>query len=116
MYTIKFHPLGLADVKSLPKNTKNALRKQLLERLGTDPEGCSTELQGELKHFRSFHWRKYRVVFRVFHDLRAVAIVGVGKHSSDQAKDVYHRLELLVSGAKMAEKVLVSLRGFTEAG
>ena len=46
MYAVKFTPYGLADVKALPKNVKNGLRKQLAGTLARDPVGCSEELQG----------------------------------------------------------------------
>jgi hypothetical protein len=41
-----------------------------------------------------------------------VAIAGLGKHSKDVKKDVYKRLESLVSQGKLAEKILATLRGF----
>lgn len=114
MYAVKFTRCGLADVKALPKNVKNGLRKQLAGTLARDPVGCSEELQAPLTGFRSFHWRQYRIVFRVFPALRVVAIAGVGKHSKSAREDIYRRLEALVKTASLADSVLVSLRGLLD--
>jgi len=110
LYAVKFTRYGLADVKALPKNVKNGLRKQLAGTLAREPLRCSEELRGPLAGFRSFHWRGYRVVFRVFPALRAVAIAGVGKHSKSAREDIYRRLEALVKTASLADSVLVTLR------
>lgn len=114
MFVLRFTPSGLADVRSLPKNVKNSLRKELFAKLSKDPQGCSQQLHGELAGYWSFHWRQYRVVLRVFPDRQAVVIVGIGKHSREVREDVYRRLEALVDRGKLAELVLVSLRGFSE--
>ena len=111
MYVLKFTEFELADVRRLPKNTRNALKKELLNKIATDPEGHSEGLQGALRGYRSFHWRDYRGVFRVFPGLQAVAVVGIGKHAAKA--DIYRRLEVLVSSGQLADKVLVSLRGFS---
>jgi hypothetical protein len=41
--------------------------------------GCSEELSGILGHYRSFHYGAYRVVYRVFEDIRTVSVAGLGK-------------------------------------
>ena len=109
MFVLKF--TGLADVKALPKNVKNALKKELIKKVSKDPNGCSEKLSGPLNEFRSFHFGKHRVVYRVFEDLGAVAIVGIGAHSA--SADIYRRLEALVGTGRVAESLLVSLRGFS---
>ncbi len=115
-YSLKFTDAGKADVVSLPQASKNSLRKELLSRLAVNPYGCSVALREPLKGYRSFRWRDYRVVFMVFEDLQAVAIAGIGKRLSQSKQDVYRRLEALAREGKLAEKILVTLRGFTFPG
>jgi mRNA-degrading endonuclease RelE of RelBE toxin-antitoxin system len=111
-YVIRFTDEGLQDVKALPRNARNHLKKQILERIGKDPAGCSDELKPPLEKYRSCHIGDYRVVFYLAEDIRSVAIAGIGKHSKDAAKDVYKKLESLASQGKLAEKILTTLRGF----
>ncbi len=78
MYVLKFTGNAVADIKTIiPKHLKGPLKKELIERVATEPLGSSYELQGDLFGYRSFAWREYRVVYRVYEDLHAVAIVGV---------------------------------------
>ena len=70
MYTPKFTPAAIDNIKALPKNVKNSLKTAILETLVEDPEGSSVALRDALSEFRSFHWRDYRVVFKIDEDLR----------------------------------------------
>lgn len=113
MYVLKFTQDGLADVKALPKNVKNSLKKELQRKIAVDPYGCSMELAELLKGWRSFHWRNYRIVFRVYDDLKAVAIAGIGLRSPQSGSDIYRRLETVAAEGKLAENILQLLRGFS---
>ncbi len=113
MYVLKFTQDGLADVKALPKNVKNALKKELQQKVAIDPYGCSIELEEPLKGWRSFHWRNYRIVFKVYDDAKAVAIAGVGVRLPRSKSDIYRKLETLASEGKLAENILRLLRGFS---
>jgi mRNA-degrading endonuclease RelE of RelBE toxin-antitoxin system len=90
------------------------MQKELVEKVATDPVGCSKELQRELSGYRSFTWQKYRVVYRVFDELLAVAVVGVGLRSPQSAENVYRKLEVMARTGELAQGVLFSLRGFTK--
>ena len=113
MFVLKFTDFGLADVKALPKNVRNALKKELLKKVSKDPTGCSEGLSGPLRDFRSFHFGSHRVVYRVFEDFKAVTIVGIGAHSPKAKADIYRKLEALAETGRVAESILVSLRGFS---
>ena len=114
MYVLKFTDDGLADIKGLDKSVRNSLKQPLLERVAADPDGCSQSLSEPLEGYRSFHWRDYRIVYKVYHELRAVAVVGVGKKSSQAHITIYKRLEALAQTGKLAESVMISLKGFTK--
>jgi hypothetical protein len=53
------------------------------------------------------------VIYRVYDDLLAVGIAGVGKHDKNVEKDIYRRLEDAAKSGRLAESVLVALRDFT---
>ncbi len=115
MYVLKFTSSAVADVKIIiPKHLKGPLQKQLLEKVAMDPLGCSHELHEDLDGYRSFTWQEYRIVYKVFDDLRAVAIVGVGLRSPQSAENIYRKLEVLARTGHLAQGVLFSLRGFTK--
>ncbi|MBZ5706874.1 MAG: type II toxin-antitoxin system RelE/ParE family toxin [Acidobacteriia bacterium] len=112
-YRIQFTDDGLNDVKSLPKNVRNSLAKELKNKLAPDPVGCSEELRDPLAGWRSYHYGNYRVVFRFDQDLQIIAVAGIGKHSSQAVQDIYKKLELLAKQGRLAESVLATLRGFS---
>jgi addiction module RelE/StbE family toxin len=114
-YELKFTRDAVADLKTIiPKHLKGPLRKQLLAKVATDPVSCSHELHQELEGYRSFTWQDYRIVYKIFDDLRAVAVVGVGPRSAQSVESVYRRLERLARTGELAQGILFSLRGFTE--
>ena len=64
-YVIKFTDDGLQDVRALPKNVKNFMKKELRARLSKDPLSGSLPLNPPLGKFRSCHIGEYRVLFHV---------------------------------------------------
>ena len=115
MYVLKFTSNAVADAKTIvPKHLKGPLQKELRDKIAVDPIGCSHELHEGLEGYRSFPWQESRVVYRVFEDLKAVAIVGVGLRSAQSTGNVYRKLEALARTGKLAQGVLFSLRGFTK--
>jgi mRNA-degrading endonuclease RelE of RelBE toxin-antitoxin system len=115
LYVLKFTGSAIADIKLvIPKHLKGPLKKALIKKVASDPVGCSHELQGSLQGYRSFVWQEYRVVYKIFDDLLAVAVVGVGLRSPQSAENIYRKLEVLAQSGKLAQGVLFSLRGFTK--
>jgi mRNA-degrading endonuclease RelE of RelBE toxin-antitoxin system len=110
VYRSQFTADALRDIKSLPKNVKNALKKEFQKKIHVNPVGCSEPLTGQLASFRSFHFGAYRVVYRVFADLGVVAVVGIGRKDEAHQAEIYKKLEELASKGKLAEAVLRSLR------
>jgi len=115
VYVLKFTGNAVADVKTvIPKHLKGPLQKALLEKVAVDPLGCSHELHEDLQEYRSFTWQEYRVVYKIFDDLKAIAVVGVGSRSPQSAQNIYRKLETLARTGELAQGVLFSLRGFTK--
>jgi mRNA-degrading endonuclease RelE of RelBE toxin-antitoxin system len=113
-YRIEFTKDGLEDAKALPKSVKNSLAKQLKSKLATDPIGCSEQLREPLVGWRSFHYAKYRVIFRSYEDLKIIAIAAIGKHSSRATEDVYRKLETLARSGQLADGILATLLSFSD--
>lgn len=113
MYLFKFTDGAREDVRGLPKNVRNSLRKVLLDRVAKDPNGCSKSLNPPLDGFRSFSWHGYRIVYRVSEDLQTAAIAGVGERNPQSATNIYTKLENLAEAGQLAETVLATLRGFS---
>jgi mRNA-degrading endonuclease RelE of RelBE toxin-antitoxin system len=115
VYVLKFTASAVADIKTIiPKHLKGPLREDLLKKVAANPVGCSRELRNDLAGYRSFTWQDYRVVYKVFDDLRAVAIVGIGPRSPQSSENIYRKLEMLAKTGELAQGVLFSVRGFTK--
>ena len=113
MYCSKFTDDALEDIKKLPKNIRNALKKEFQKKIHVIPVGCSEESSGILGDFRSFHCGDYRVVYRVFADIKTVSVVGAGKKNKDHRTDLYKRLEALARKGRLANAVLETYRNIS---
>lgn len=112
-YRIQFTTDGLRDAKYLPKGVRNSLAKELKNKLARDPLSCSEELREPLAGWRSFHCGKYRVIFKLYEEMKLIAVAGIGQHSSQPTQDIYRKLELLAKRGRLAEDILAALRGFS---
>jgi len=110
VYCSKFIDEALEDIKKLPKNIRNALKKEFEKKVHVNPVECSEPLFGILEAYRSFHYGDYRIVYRVFEDIRAVSVVGVGKKDKAHQTDLYQRLEDLAKKGRLAEAILETYR------
>jgi len=110
VYRSEFTDEAVENIKRLPKNVKNSLKKEFEKKIHVDPIGCSEPLTGLLEGFRSFHFESYRVVYRVIEDIRAVAVVAIGKKDKGHQTDLYRRLEALAETGKLAKAVLETYR------
>lgn len=110
MHISKFTAHALEDVKNLPKNVRNALKKEFQTKIHVNPTNCSEALTGLLTGFRSFHFGNFRVVCKIYDDLKAVAVVGVGKKDRDHQTNLYRKLEELAKTGKLADAVLATMR------
>lgn len=110
LYRSVFADDALEDVKELPKNVRNALKKEFEKKIHVDPFSCSEELSGILGRYRSFHCGNYRVVYRIFEDMKVVSVVGLGKKNKDHQTGLYKRLEDLAKRGRLADAVLETYR------
>jgi mRNA-degrading endonuclease RelE of RelBE toxin-antitoxin system len=115
LYTSEFTEEGLAGVKKLPKNVRNAMRDEFKNKIHVDPVGRSESLEGLLADYRSFHYRDYRVIYGVFEDIKAVSVVGVGKKDRGHHSEIYRQLEALAASGKLAQAVLDTYRSLSRS-
>ena len=113
MYTSKFTSDALDNIKKLPRNVRNALKREFKHKIHIDPIGCSEPLSGPLESFRSFHYGDYRVIYRVFDDIKAVSVVGIGKKDRNHQTEIYKKLEQLAQSGKLAAAVLDTYRSIS---
>jgi addiction module RelE/StbE family toxin len=116
LYTSKFTSQALEDLKDLPKNVRNSLKREFTRKVHIHPTECSEPLTGPLEEFRSFHHRDYRVVYQVLQDLRIVAVVGIGKKDRHHRGEIYKRLEDLARSGKLAAAILDTYRSISDSG
>ena len=110
MYVSKFTNDALEDIRSLPKNVRNALKREFEKKIHQNPIACSEPLTGPLAAFRSFHFRNYRVIYRVHEELKTIAVVGVGKKDKTHHAEIYIKLEQLAKSGKLADEFLRAIR------
>jgi addiction module RelE/StbE family toxin len=110
LYRSVFTDDALDDVKRLPKNVRNALKKEFDKKIHVDPFSCSEELSGILGPYRNFHYGDYRIVYRVFEDMRIISVVGLGRKNKEYQTDLYKRLEDLANRGRLADAVLETYR------
>jgi mRNA-degrading endonuclease RelE of RelBE toxin-antitoxin system len=94
-------------------NNRSCSRKSFKKKIHVNPFNCSEELSGILGHYRSFHYGDYRVVYRVFEDIRVVSVVGLGRKNTDHRTDLYTRLEGLAKRGRLAQAVLETYRAIS---
>jgi mRNA-degrading endonuclease RelE of RelBE toxin-antitoxin system len=116
LYRSKFTSDALENARKLPKNVRNALKKEFQQKIHRDPIGCSEPLTGPLEKFRSFHYGDYRVIFRVFEDLKIVSVVGIGKKDKHHQAKIYKQLEGLARSGELAASVLETFRSLSLSG
>ena len=81
LFTSKFIDEALADIKKLPKNVRNALRDEFEDKIHIDPVGCSERSRSKAcwPITAASIMETTRVIYRVFEDIKAVSVVGVGE-------------------------------------
>jgi len=110
LYSSKFTSDAIEDVRALPKNARNRLKREFQKKIHQNPIDCSEPLIGPLAAFRSFHFLNYRVIYRVYEDLKVIAVVGIGKKDKAHFAEIYDRLERLAKSGKLADEFLRAIR------
>jgi len=110
LYSSRFTSDAIEDIRALPKNARNRLKREFQKKIHQNPIVCSEPLISPLAAFRSFHFLNYRVIYRVYEDLKVIAVVGIGKKDKAHFAEIYDRLEQLAKSGKLADEFLRAIR------
>jgi mRNA-degrading endonuclease RelE of RelBE toxin-antitoxin system len=110
LYFSRFTRDAIENIRALPENARNRLKREFQKKILQSPIACSEPLVGPLVAFRSFHFLNYRVIYRVYEDLEMIAVGGVGKKNKGHFAEIYNRLERLARSGKLADEFLRAIR------
>jgi mRNA-degrading endonuclease RelE of RelBE toxin-antitoxin system len=94
-----------AEIKDLDGGIRKQLRNVLGKKLAIDPEGYGLPLRGPLAGYWKHEFGSHRVIYRIYADLRIVAVCAVGSRKQGDAQDIYNQLNKVVKSGRLAEQV-----------
>jgi mRNA-degrading endonuclease RelE of RelBE toxin-antitoxin system len=109
-FQLRFTPDAAADIQKLDGSLKRQLRKALEKKLAVNPEGYGLPLRGTLANFWKHEFARHRVIYRIYPQLRVVAICAVGIRKQGDAADIYRQLESVAKSGRLAEQLAAVLK------
>jgi mRNA-degrading endonuclease RelE of RelBE toxin-antitoxin system len=109
-FQLRFTPDAATDIHSLDGGVRNQLRKVLEKKLAVNPEGYGLPLRGALANFWKHEFANHRVIYRIYPQLRVVAICAVGIRKQGDAADIYRQLESVAKSGRLAGQLASVLK------
>jgi mRNA-degrading endonuclease RelE of RelBE toxin-antitoxin system len=109
-FQLRFTPDAAADIRGLDGSVRNQLRNVLEKKLAVNPEGYGLPLRGALANFWKHEFANHRVIYRIYPQLRVVAICAVGIRKQGDAADIYRQLESVAKSGRLAEQLASVLK------
>jgi mRNA-degrading endonuclease RelE of RelBE toxin-antitoxin system len=109
-FQLRFTPDAAADIHSLDGSIRNQLRKVLEKKLAIHPEGYGLPLRGTLANYWKHEFANHRVIYRIYPQVRVVAICAVGIRKQGDAADIYRQLESVAKSGRLAEQLASVLK------
>jgi mRNA-degrading endonuclease RelE of RelBE toxin-antitoxin system len=109
-FELRLTPDAAADIQSLDGSIRNQLRKVLEKKLAVNPEEYGLPLRGSLANFWKHEFANHRVIYRIYPQLRVVAICAVGIRKQGDAADIYRQLESVAKSGRLAEQLASVLK------
>ena len=109
-FQLRFTPDAAADIHGLDGSVRNQLRKVLEKKLAVNPEGYGLPLRDALANFWKHEFANHRVIYRIYPQLRLVAICAVGIRKQGDAANIYRQLESVAKSGRLAEQLASVLR------
>lgn len=109
-FQLRFTPDAAADIHNLDGSVRNKLRKVLEKKLAVNPEGYGLPLRGALANFWKHEFANHRVIYRIYPQLRVVAICAVGIRKQGDAADIYRQLESVAKSGRLAGQLASVLK------
>src|SRR5260221_12915849 len=101
-YQLRFTLDAAHDIESLDGSVRSQLRKVLENKLAINPEGYGLPLRGSLANFWKHEFARHRVIYRIYPQIRVVAICAVGIRKQGDAADIYRQLESVAKSGRLA--------------
>ena len=109
-FQLRFTPDAAADIHNLDGSVTKQLRKVLEKKLAVNPEGYGLPLRGPLANYWKHEFANHRVIYRIYPQLRVVAICAVGIRKQGDAADIYRQLESVAKSGRLAEQLASVLK------
>jgi len=113
-FELRFTPDAATDIRNLDGSVRKQLRKVLEKKLAIDPQGYGLPLRGILANF----WKhaNHRVIYRIYLQLRVVAVCAVGIRKQGDAEDIYRQLENVARTGRLAGQLASVLKNILPKG
>ena len=109
-FQLRFTFDAAADIQGLDGSVRGQLRKVLEKKLAVNPEAYGLPLRGVLANFWKHEFANHRVIYRIYPQLRMVAICAVGIRKQGDAADVYRQLESIAKSGRLAGQLASVLK------
>ncbi len=109
-YQLRFTPDAAHDIQSLDGSVRSQLRKVLENKLAINPEGYGLPLRGSLANFWKHEFARHRVIYRIYPQIRVVAICAVEIRKQGDAADIYRQLESVANSGRLAGQLASVLK------
>ena len=109
-FQLRFTPDAAADIRDLDGSVRNQLRKVLEKKLAVNPEGYGLPLRGALANFWKHEFANHRVIYKIYPQIRVVAICAVGIRKQGDAANIYRQLESVAKSGRLAEQLASVLK------
>jgi mRNA-degrading endonuclease RelE of RelBE toxin-antitoxin system len=107
---LRFTADAAADIRGLDGSVRKQLRKVLEKKLAVNPEGYGLPLRGALANYWKHEFGNHRIVYRIYSQLRVVAVCAVGVRKQGDAEDIYRKLAAVAETGRLAEQIAAVIR------
>jgi mRNA-degrading endonuclease RelE of RelBE toxin-antitoxin system len=105
VFEIRYTADAGLEIKALDGSIREQLRKVIDKKLAVNPEGYGTPLRRELTNFWKHEFATHRVIYRIYVDLKIVAVCAVGPRKSGDVEDIYKQLAAAAKTGRLAGQV-----------
>jgi mRNA-degrading endonuclease RelE of RelBE toxin-antitoxin system len=109
-FELRFTADAAANIRGLDGSVRKQLRKVLEKKLAVNPEGYGLPLRGALANYWKHEFGNHRIIYRIYSQLRVVAVCAVGVRKQGDAEDIYRKLAAVAETGRLAEQIAAVLK------
>jgi len=109
-FELRYTADAAKDIQGLDGSVRTQLRKVLEKKLAVDPEGYGLPLRGALANYWEHEFGSHRIIYRIYADLRVVAVCAVGVRKQGDAEDIYRKLAAVAETGRLAEQIAAVIK------